>query len=95
MAINGGSGWLAMRNCENFMFCKPSGITLHGKFWLRVVSDTGNIDVEVTRLVGDIYVDMGSNNDGGCSSETSTSPPSFVTTTTAATPQPTQQQRQQ
>ena len=30
MAINAGNGWRTMRNCENFMFCKPSGITLTG-----------------------------------------------------------------
>jgi len=47
MAIDGGNGWQNMAKCENFMFCKPSGITIHGQFGLRVTSDTGNIDVTV------------------------------------------------
>ena len=47
MAINGGKGWQEMRKCENFMFCKPSGITLNGEFGLRIKSDTGNLDAWV------------------------------------------------
>ena len=37
-----------MRKCENYMFCKPAGITLQGQFQLRIISDTGNIDVNVS-----------------------------------------------
>ena len=48
MAINGGNGWQTMNKCENFMFCKPSGITLNGGFGLRVTSDSGNIDTQVS-----------------------------------------------
>ena len=32
------------------MFCKPAGITLQGRFQLRIISDTGNIDVNVSEL---------------------------------------------
>ena len=39
-----------MRKCENYMFCKPAGITLQGRFQLRIISDTGNIDVNVSEL---------------------------------------------
>ena len=39
-----------MRKCENYMFCKPAGITLQGQFQLRIISDTGNIDVIVSEL---------------------------------------------
>ena len=46
MYIDGGKGWQRMRKCENFMFCKPQGLTLNGQFSLRVVSE-GNIDVKV------------------------------------------------
>ena len=83
LAVRAGAGaWVAMAKCENFMFCKPPGFTLHGSFGLRVVSDTGTIDVTVQRrslecsceisfaqvasLQGDTYIDMGSNNDGSC-----------------------------
>ena len=78
----GGGAWVNMDKCENFMFCKPPGFTLHASFGLRVVSDTGTIDVTVERrslecscdsffaqvasLQGDTYIDMGSNNDGSC-----------------------------
>ena len=51
MMINAGSGWRSMNKCENFMFCKPSGVTLHAQFSLRVVSDTGNIDTQVKKKV--------------------------------------------
>ena len=37
-----------MRKCENYMFCKPAGITLQSQFQLRIISDTGNIDVNVS-----------------------------------------------
>ena len=42
--------WLDLRKCENYMFCKPAGITLQGRFQLRIISDTGNIDVNVSEL---------------------------------------------
>ena len=45
----GGGAWVNMDKCENFMFCKPPGFTLHASFGLRVVSDTGTIDVTVER----------------------------------------------
>ena len=48
MMIEGGTGWREMKKCENYMFCKPRGITLHGQFSLRVISDTGSIDVTVS-----------------------------------------------
>ena len=51
MAIDGGNGWQTMAKCENYMFCKPSGLTLHGQFRLRLISDTGNIDKRVSRAV--------------------------------------------
>ena len=51
MMIKTGSGWRSMKKCENFMFCKPSGVTLHAQFSLRVVSDTGNIDTQVKNKV--------------------------------------------
>ena len=50
MYIDGGRGWQRMSKCENFMFCKPQGLTLGGQFKLRVVSDTGVIDVKVRQL---------------------------------------------
>ena len=81
--IDGGRGWQRMAKCENFMFCKPSGITLHGQFTLRLVSDTGNIEVTVTRLTAGSYIDTGTNNGGPCTSP-SPSP------STSTPPRPTQ-----
>lgn len=75
--------WQDLRKCENYMFCKPAGITLQSQFQLRIISDTGNIDVtvrkwfksliiskssvKVPRVQGDTYIDMGANNGGSCS----------------------------
>ena len=39
--------WLDMTKCENYMFCKPPGVILQGQFSIRILSDTGNIDVNV------------------------------------------------
>ena len=52
------------------MFCKPAGITLHGGFTLRVVSDTGNIEIRVKQLSAGSYIDTGTNNAGSCTSPT-------------------------
>ena len=85
MYIDGGRGWERMVHCENFMFCKPAGITLHGRFRLRLVSDTGNIETRVAQLTGGSYIDTGTNNGGPC-----TSPPTRPTTvTTPPRPPPT------
>ena len=48
LQIDGGTGWMEMSKCENYMFCKPRGITLHGEYALRVTSDSGNIDLTVS-----------------------------------------------
>jgi len=94
MMIEGGTGWREMKKCENYMFCKPRGITLHAQFSLRVISDTGSIDVTVPYIPDGEYIDTGTNNDGACTGEsgqvtrptprptTSTTP----TTTTTTTP---------
>ena len=85
MYIDGGRGWQRMAKCENFMFCKPAGITLHGRFRLRLFSDTGNIETRVAQLTGGSYIDTGTNNGGPC-----TSPPTRPTTvTTPPRPPPT------
>ena len=68
MFIDGGRGWQKMAKCENFMFCKPAGIILHGSFSLRLVSDRGNIDVFVPQLSDGSYIDTGTNNGGPCTS---------------------------
>ena len=37
------------RRCENYMFCKPRGLTLRSSYTLRVTSDSGTIEVEVSK----------------------------------------------
>ena len=37
------------RRCENYMFCKPRGLTLRSSYTLRVISDSGTIEVEVSK----------------------------------------------
>ena len=84
MYIDGGRGWQRMVKCENFMFCKPAGITLHGRFTLRLVSDTGTIETTVTQLtsLNSSYIDTGTNNGGGpCTSPPTPTPPSTTTPT--------------
>jgi len=93
MMIKTGSGWRSMKKCENFMFCKPSGVTLHAQFSLRVVSDTGNIDTQVSRLQGGNYIDMGSNNEAGSCGASggsgSAPPPASTTSPVVVTSPPT------
>ena len=45
--VEGGTGWKEMKKCENYMFCKPRGLTLSSSYALRVISDSGTIEVEV------------------------------------------------
>ena len=33
--------------CENYMFCKPRGLTLRSSYALRIISDSGTIEVQV------------------------------------------------
>jgi len=94
MAVSGGSGWQDLRKCENYMFCKPAGITLQGQFQLRIISDTGNIDVSVPRVQGDTYIDMGANNGGSCSASgggAGSGPSGSATTTSRPEPPATTQ----
>ena len=80
-----------MVKCENFMFCKPAGITLHAGFTLRLVSDTGNIEIRVKQLSAGSYIDTGTNNDGSCTSPhpgptpPPTPPPTPASTTSTTT----------
>jgi len=62
MSIHLGKGWKKMRKCENYMFCKPAGPTISGRYKLRVSSANGNVDVEVTGIPEGQYINTGSNN---------------------------------
>eukprot|EP00092_Neocalanus_flemingeri_P085141 GFUD01107092.1.p1 GENE.GFUD01107092.1~~GFUD01107092.1.p1 ORF type:complete len:281 (+),score=29.57 GFUD01107092.1:69-845(+) len=70
MWIDGGSGWQEMKKCENYMFCKPSGVILNkGEYAIRVTSDTGNIDTPVVMIMEPpilegVYIDTKTNNGG-------------------------------
>jgi len=76
-----GSSWRNMKKCENYMFCKPQGLTLRSSYSLRIISDSGAIEVEMTDIPEGDFVDLERNNGGVCSpssgssSSTSTSRP--------------------
>merc|ERR1719266_2992046 len=63
----GGSRWQNMKKCENYMFCKPRGLTLRSSYTLRVISDSGTIEVEMDTIPEGEYVDLKENNGGFCS----------------------------
>jgi len=86
MQIEAGTGLRNMEKCENYMFCKPRGITLHGLYSLRISSDSGSIEVTLENIPEGKYIDTGTNNGGACSPPTAEPrPPSASTTTTAPT----------
>jgi len=95
LQIDGGTGWMEMSKCENYMFCKPRGITLHGEYALRVISDSGNIDLTVDSIPEGKYIDTGTNNGGTCatpgggSSQVTTPRPRPTIPTTPTTTSPT------
>merc|ERR1711953_1347834 len=70
----GGSPWKKMKKCENYMFCKPRGLTLRSSYTLRVTSDSGTIEVEMDTIPEGEYVDLNENNGGFCSGSGSTKP---------------------
>merc|ERR1711953_1383716 len=89
----GGSPWKKMKKCENYMFCKPRGLTLRSSYTLRVTSDSGTIEVEMDTIPEGEYVDLNENNGGFCSGSgsgsgstkpsTATSSPMSTSTTLA------------
>jgi len=77
MSIRIAGKWIAMKKCENFMFCKPSGYILNGantNYALRVHSEHVNVDVEMSSIPQGQYVDTGKNN-GPCKAGGSAAPP--------------------
>jgi len=78
--VDGGSGWQKMSKCENYMFCKPRGVTLHGEHRIRVISDSGNIDITVPNIPEGKYIDTGTNNGGTCTAPGVGSKPVTITT---------------
>merc|ERR1719391_1360103 len=67
----GGSEWKKMKKCENYMFCKPRGLTLRSSYALRIISDSGTIEVQMDAIPEGEYVDLKKNNGGYCSGSTS------------------------
>jgi len=81
MSLDAGSGWMEMKKCENYMFCKPGGVVLGNSFGLRVSSVNKNIDVQVEGMPDGQYIDTGTNNGGAqCSSV----PPSSTSSPTTS-----------
>merc|ERR1719238_2204990 len=83
----GGSRWKKMKKCENYMFCKPRGLTLRSSYTLRVTSDSGTIEVEMDTIPEGEYVDLKENNGGFCSgsgsgSGSGSTKPSIATSST-------------
>lgn len=88
---------LSHLRCENYMFCKPRGLTLHSSYALRITSDSGTLEIQVSpgsappQMAGipeGSFVDVGSNNGGSCSSGVPSRPSTALSTTSPATAPP-------
>jgi len=79
-----GSRWKNMKKCENYMFCKPRGLTLRSSYSLRVISDSGTIEVQMDEIPEGQYVDLEQNNGGFCSGSGSVSGSGSGSTSTAS-----------
>jgi len=82
----GGSQWQNMKKCENYMFCKPRGLTLRSSYALRVISDSGAIEVQMDEIPEGQYVDLKKNNGGYCSGSGSTSGSASASTESTSRP---------
>merc|ERR1719319_665017 len=90
MSLENGDGWREMKKCENFMFCKPTGIVLGSNFKLRVTSASKNIDVEVEGIPEGQYIDTKDNNGAPqCSSTSKPEPTTSESEPTTSKPEPT------